>query len=112
MTTITFISADIETKKIEFGLDEKMKDVCKKYAQEIKKNIKQLFFFSNSKHLCKKMTVSEFNKSNPHKELSVVLVDEDIDSESEEEKENSKNLKEEIIESIKITKKEITYEKN
>ena len=65
MTTITFLSTEIETKKIEFGLDEKMKDVCKKYAQEIKKNIKHLVFYSNGKKLIKKMSVSEFNKSNP-----------------------------------------------
>ena len=118
MATITFLSTDIETKKIEFGLDEKMKDVCKKYAQEINKNIKQLVFYSNGKKLIKKMTVSEFNKSNPKNELFVVKMNENVDSESEEEKKekekekaNSKKLKEEIIDSIKNDKKEITYEK-
>jgi len=110
MTTITFLSTEIETKKIEFGLDEKMKDVCKKYAQEIKKNIKHLVFYSNGKKLIKKMSVSEFNKSNPKNEIFVVKMDENIDSESEEEKENSKKLKEEIINSIKNDNKEITYE--
>ena len=88
-----------------------MKDVCEKYAKEIKKNIKQLVFYSNGRKLHKKMTVSEFNKSNPKKELYVVLMDENVDSESEEEKDNSKKLKEEIIDSIKNTNKEITYEK-
>ena len=110
MATITFLSTDIETKKIEFGLDEKMKDVCEKYAQEINKNIKQLVFYSNGKKLNKKMTVSEFTKSNPKNELFVVKMDENVDSESEEEKANSKKLKEEIIDSIKNDKKEITYE--
>ena len=110
MTTITFLSTDIETKKIEFGSDEKMKDVCQKYAQEIKINIKQLVFYSNGKKLIKKMSVSEFNKSNPKNEIFVVKMDENIDSESEEEKENSKKLKEEIINSIKNDNKEITYE--
>jgi len=110
MTTITFLSTEIETKKIEFGLDEKMKDVCKKYAQEIKKNIKHLVFYSNGKKLIKKMSVSEFNKSNPKNEIFVVKMDENIDSESEEEKENSKKLKEKIINSIKNDNKEITYE--
>ena len=110
MATITFLSTDIETKRIEFDLDEKMKDVCKKYAQEINKNIKQLGFYSNGKKLIKKMTVSEFNKSNPKNELFVVKMNENVDSESEEEKANSKKLKEEIIDSIKNDKKEITYE--
>ena len=111
MATITFLSTDIETKKIEFDLNEKMKDVCEKYAQEINKDIKQLVFYSNGKKLIKKMTVSEFNKSNPKNELFVVKMNENIDSESEEEKANSKKLKEEIIDSIKNDKKEITYEK-
>ena len=118
MATITFLSTDIETKRIEFDLDEKMKDVCKKYAQEINKNIKQLVFYSNGKKLIKKITVSEFTKSNPKNELFVVKMNENVDSESEEEKKekeiekaNSKKLKEEIIDSIKNDKKEITYEK-
>ena len=110
MATITFLSTDIETKKIEFDLNEKMKDVCEKYAQEINKDIKQLVFYSNGKKLIKKMTVSEFNKSNPKNELFVVKMNENVDSESEEEKANSKKLKEEIIDSIKNDKKEITYE--
>jgi hypothetical protein len=88
-----------------------MKDVCEKYAQEINKDIKQLVFYSNGKKLIKKMTVSEFNKSNPKNELFVVKMNENVDSESEEEKANSKKLKEEIIDSIKNDKKEITYEK-
>ena len=111
MVTITFLSTDIETKKIDFGLEEKMKDVCKKYAKEIKKNIKQLVFYSNGIKLHKKMSVSEFSKSNSKNELFVVLMDENIDSESEEEIANSKKLKEEFIDSIKNPKKEITYEK-
>ena len=111
MTTITFLSVDIEEKKFDFGLEQKMKDVCEKYAQEINKNIKQLVFYSNGKKLYKKMTVADFNKSNPKKELFVVLMDEDAYSESEEEKYNSEQLKEEIIDSIKNDKKEITYEK-
>ena len=110
MATITFLSVDIGTKRIEFGLDEKMKDVCEKYAQEINKNIKQLVFYSNSKKLYKKMTVSEFTKSNPKNELFVIIMDENVDSESEEEKANSTNLKEEFIDSIKNDNKEITYE--
>ena len=113
MATITFLSTDIETKNIEFGLEEKMKDVCEKYAQEIKKNIKQLIFYSNGKKLHKTMTVSEFNKSNPKNQLYVVLMDENVDSEEEEkEKDNSKKLKEEIIDSITNINKEITYEEN
>ena len=44
----------------KFDLKEKMKDACKKYADEIKKNIKHLVFYSNGKKLHKKMTVSEF----------------------------------------------------
>ena len=57
----------------------------------------------------KKISVNEFIKSNPEKELFVVLMDENVDSESEEEekkekeKANSKKLKEEIIESITNT---------
>ena len=125
MATITFLSTDIETKNIKFGLEEKMKDVCEKYAQEIKKNVKQLIFYSNGKKLNKTMTVSEFKNSNPKNQLYVVLMDENVDSEEEKEKEekekeekekeerekeNSKKLKEEIIDSITNTNKEITYE--
>ena len=111
MSTITFLSTSFDTKKIKCNLDEKMKEVCKRYAKEVKKNIKQLVFFSGGNKLQKKMSVSEFNQSNPEKELMVVLMDEDVDSESEEEKDNSKKLKEEIIDSIKNTNKKITYEK-
>ena len=111
MATIAFISADIDEKEIKFDLNQKMKDVCNKYADEIKTNIKHLVFYSNGKKLHKRMTVSEFNKTNPEKELYVVLMDEDINSESEEEKANSTKLKKEILDSIKDTSKEITYEK-
>jgi len=111
MATITFLSIDIETKKIEFGLEERMKDVCKKYSEEIKKDIKKIVFYSNGKKLHKKMTVSDFNKSNPKNELFVVIMNEEVDGESEEEKANSEKLKEDILDSIKNPDKEITYEK-
>ena len=115
MSAITFLSTEIDTKEIKCKLNEKMKDVCNRYAKEVNKNIKRLIFFSDGQKLIKKISVNEFYKSNPEKELFVVLMDEDVDSESEEEKEkekaNSKKLKEEIIETIKNTKKEITYEK-
>ena len=67
MATITFLSAELDEKKIKFDLKQKMKDVCKIYADEIKKNIKHLVFYSNGKKLHKKMTVSEFNQTNPEK---------------------------------------------
>ena len=89
-----------------------MKDVCKRYADEIKKNIKHLVFYSNGKKLHKKMTVSEFIETNREKELYVVLMDEIINSESEEEQAKSKKLKEEIFDCIIRSKKEITYDKN
>jgi hypothetical protein len=89
-----------------------MKDVCKRYADEIKKDIKNLVFYSNGKKLHKKMTVSEFIETNPEKELYVVLMDENINSESEEEQAQSKNLKKEIFDCIIRHKKEITYEKS
>ena len=113
MSTITFLSTEIDTKEIKCNLNEKMKDVCNRYAKEVNKNIKRLIFFSDGLKLVKRISVNEFYKSNPEKELFVVLMDEDVNSESEEEKEkaNSKKLKEEIIDSIKNTKKEITYEK-
>ena len=112
MSIITFLSTEIETKTIKCNLNEKMKDVCKRYAKEVKKNIKQLVFFSDGQKLIKKMSVNEFNKYNPEKELFVILMNRNIDSESEEEKANSEELKEEIIDSIKNNKKEITYEKS
>ena len=112
MSTIIFLSADLDEKKIKFDLKEKMKDVCKRYADEINVNIKHLVFYSNGKKLHKKMTVSEFNKTNLEKELYVVLMDEDINSESEEEKAKSKNLKKEILDYIKNPETKITYEKS
>ena len=112
MSTITFLSADIETKIIKFDLKQAMKDVCKKYADEIKANIKHLVFYSNGQKLHKKMTVSEFIKTNPEKELFVAFMDKNIDSESEEEQKNQKNLIEEFLDYIKNPKREITYEKN
>ena len=112
MSTITFLSADLDEKIIKFDLKQKMKDVCKIYADEIKKNIKHLVFYSNGKKLHKKMTVSEFNQTNPEKELYVVLMDEIINSESEEEQAQSKKLKKEIFDCIIRPKKEITYEKS
>ena len=117
MSTITFLSQDIETETINYNVNEKMITVCLNYAKKVKKYIKRLIFFSNGQKLNKKISVNEFIKSNPEKELFVVLMDEDVDSESEEEEKkekeeaNSKKLKEEIIESIKNTNKEITYEK-
>ena len=112
MSIITFLSTEIEKKTIKCNLNEKMKDVCKRYAKEVKKNIKQLVFFSDGQKLIKKMSVNEFIKCNPEKELFVILMDRNINSESEEEKANSEELKEEIIDSIKNNKKEITYEKS
>ena len=109
MSTITFLSADLDEKEIKFDLKEKMKDACKKYADEIKKNIKHLVFYSNGKKLHKKMTVSEFIKTNPEKELYVVLMDENMNSESEEEQAKSKKLKDELLQYIKNTDKVITY---
>ena len=67
MSTITFLSADLDEKEIKFDLKQKMKDVCKRYADEIKKNIKHLVFYSNGKKLHKKMTVSEFIETNREK---------------------------------------------
>jgi len=111
MSTITFLSAEIDTKKIKCELDEKMKDVCKRYAKAVKKSYKLLIFYSDSEKLNKKISVREFNKLNPEKELFVVLMDKNVDSDSDEEKVNSTKLKEEIIDSIKNPKNEITYEK-
>ena len=117
MSTITFLSQDIGTETINCNVNEKMKTVCLKYAKKVKKYIKKLIFFSNGQKLSKQISVNEFIKSNPEKELFVVLMDEDEDSESEEEekkekeKANSKKLKEEIIDSIKNTDQKITYEK-
>jgi len=109
MSTITFLSADLDEKEIKFDLELKMKDACKKYADEIKKNIKHLVFYSNGKKLHKKMTVSEFIQTNPEKELYVVLMDEKINSESEEEQAKSKKLKDEFLQCIKNKDKVITY---
>ena len=117
MSTITFLSQDIDTVTIECNLNEKMKAVCLNYAKKVNKYIKKLIFFSDGQKLNKKISVNEFIKSNPEKELFVVLMDEDVDSECEEEekkekeKANTKKLKEEIIDSIKNTNKKITYEK-
>ena len=59
------------------------------------------------------MSVSEFIKTNQERELFVVLMDDEyIFSESEDEQAQTKNLKEEIIDCIIKSKKEITYEKN
>jgi hypothetical protein len=117
MSTITFLSQDIGTETINCNVNEKMKTVCLNYAKKVDKYIKRLIFFSDGQKLNKKISVNEFIKSNPEKELFVVLMDEDVDSESEEEekkekeKANSKKLKEEIIDSIKNTNAKITYEK-
>jgi hypothetical protein len=108
MTTITFLSADLDEKEIKFDLKQKMKDVCKRYADEINQNIKHLVFYSNGKKLHKKMSVSEFIQTNQEKELYVVLMNENINSESEEEQAKSKKLKEEFLECFKQDKK-VTY---
>ena len=112
MSTITFLSADIDEKEIKFDLEQNMKDVCKIYADEINQNIKHLVFFSNGKKLNKKMTVSEFIKTNPEKEIYVVLMDEYIYSESDEELAKKSNIQKEILNSIIDNKTIITYEKN
>jgi len=54
MSTITFLSTDIDEKEIKCDLKQKMKDVCKKYADEINMNIKHLVFYSNGQKLHKK----------------------------------------------------------
>ena len=111
MSTITFLSTEIDTKEIKCKSNEKMKDVCKRYAKEINKNYKQLVFFSEGEKLNKKLNVNEFINLNPEKEIFVVLMDKNINSDSDEEKANSKKIKKEIIESIKNPDKKITYEK-
>jgi len=112
MSTITFLSADLDEKEIKVDEQEKMKDVCKRYADEINKNIKNLVFYSNGKKLHKKMTVSEFINTNSERELYVVLMDEDIYSESEEEISKSKKLKEKIVDCFIRPKKEMKYDES
>ena len=111
MSTITFLSADIDEKEIKFDLEQNMKDICKIYADEINQNIKHLVFFSNGKKLNKKMTVSEFIKTDPEKEIYVVLMDEYIYSESDEELAKKSKIQKEILNSIKDNNTIITYEK-
>jgi len=112
MSTITFLSADIDEKEMKFDLEQNMKDVCKIYADKINQNIKHLVFFSNGKKLNKKMTVSEFIKTDPEKEIYVVLMDEYIYSESDEELAKKSKIQKEILNSIKDNNTIITYEKN
>jgi len=111
MSTITFLCTEIETKMIKCNLKEKMKEVCKRYAKEVNKNYKQLVFFSDGEKLNKKISVNEFNELNPEKELFVVIMDKNVDSDSDEEKIKTAKLKEEFLDCIKNPNKEITYEK-
>ena len=71
MSTITFQSKDIDTKIIKCKLEDKIEDVCRRYAKEINKAIDRLEFFLNDKELNKSMTVKEFNRSNPQKKIFV-----------------------------------------
>jgi len=73
MSTITFQCNEIDTKIIKCKLEEKMEDVCRRYAQEINKDINRINFFSNNKELNKNMTVAEFNSLNPKKEIFAEL---------------------------------------
>ena len=91
MSTITFLCTEIETKMIKCNLKEKMKVVCKRYAKEVNKNYKQLVFFSDGEKLNKKISVNEFNELNPEKELFVVIMDKNVDSDSDEEKIKQQN---------------------
>jgi len=73
MSTIIFQCNEIDTKIIKCKLEEKMEDVCRRYAKEINKDINRIDFFSNNKELNKSMKVAEFISLNPKKEIFAEL---------------------------------------
>ena len=69
MYRITFLSKNINKKIIKCELEENLEDVCRRYAEEINKDLDKICFYSNSEKLYKSMKVTEFNNSYPKKNI-------------------------------------------
>ena len=112
MPDLTFMSTTGDETVISCKNSDIMKDVCKKYANEIGKRYKQLVFFSNGFKINKKLTVKEYKQNNPNSPYKLVkIMDIDIENDSDEEKKASVNLKKKIIDEIKNQNFNPTYEK-
>ena len=112
MPDLTFMSTTGDETVISCKNSDIMKDVCKKYANEIGKRYKQLVFFSNGFKIDKKLTVKEYKQNNPNSPYILVkIMDIDIENDSDEEKKASVNLKKKIIDEIKNQNFNPTYEK-
>ena len=111
MAELTFMTTKGEESIIKCNLEDKMKNVCKKYALSINENYKNLVFFLNGKRIDKKIKVREFKENNKN-DIDFILVkimDINIESDSDEEK-ASIDLKKKIIDEIKNSNANPTYD--
>ena len=84
MPDLTFMSTTGDETVISCKNSDIMKDVCKKYANEIGKRYKQLVFFSNGFKIDKKLTVKEYKQNNPNSPYILVkIMDIDIENDSD-----------------------------
>lgn len=112
MTDLTFMTSTGDETKISCNKNDIMKDVFKKYADEIGKRYKQLVFFSNGLKVNKKLTVKEYKQNNSNSSYILVkIMDIDIEKDSDEEQQASINLRKEILNEIKNPNFIPTYEK-
>ena len=106
MTELTFMTTKGDILKINCNLNEKLKNVLKRYAQKKGENYKKLIFFSEGKRIEKKISVQDFLKKNTKKKEPIILVKimkieiQSDDSEEENEKHLEK-IKSKILDSIK-----------
>ena len=106
MTELTFMTTKGDILKLNCNLNEKLKNVLKRYAQKKNENYKKLIFFSEGIRIEKKITVQDFLKKNTKKKEPIILVKimkieiQSDDSEEENEKHLEK-IKSKILDSIK-----------
>ena len=111
MEELTFITTKGEELKMGFDLNEKMKIVCKKYANRIGEKYSHLVFFVDGQKFDKKITLQELKQNNGNKDIIILVKIMDILIEYDSDEENaSKELITKILEDIKDPNKTVNYD--
>ena len=111
MEELTFITTKGEELKMGFDLNEKMKIVCKKYANRIGEKYSHLVFFVDGQKFDKKITLQELKQNNGNKDIIILVKIMDILIEYDSDEENaSKELIAKILEDIKDPNKTVNYD--
>jgi len=111
MEELTFMTTKGEELKMECDLNETMKIICKKYANQIGQKYSHLVFFVNGQKINKKITLQELKQNNGNKDIIILVKIMDIIIENDSDEENaSKELITKILDEIKDPNKTVNYD--